>query len=82
MRLNISEKYKIRNFELTRNDLLSLDPALLLSLFQERAHHVVEVSLLHILKGSRNPQPNYRNQVKTLFEIWKERGLPTDVTDI
>ncbi len=78
----MSEKYKIRNFELTRNDLINLEPALLRSLIHERAHHVVEVSLLHILKGSRKPQPNYGNQVKILLDIWKERGLPTDVTDI
>jgi nitroreductase len=78
----MSEKYRIRNFELTKKDLINLEPALLRALIHERAHHVIEVSIYQILKGERKAPPNYGEQVKILLDIWEERGMLMDLPDI
>ena len=61
---------------------MTLEPGILRSLIHERAHHVIEVSLYHIISGERNPPTNFGSQVRILLDIWKERDLPTDVADI
>jgi hypothetical protein len=74
--------YHIKNFDLTEKDLMKLKPELLRALIHERAHHVIEVSLYHILKKERKSPPNYGEQVKILLEAWGKRGLSMDLPDI
>ena len=72
------ETYRIRNVELTKEDLLFLDKDILRALIHERAHHTVEVPIYPILEGKRKAPPNFGNELKILLEIWKERKLPMD----
>lgn len=78
----MSKTFRIRNLELTKNDLLALEPDILRSLIHERVHHTIEVLLYHILKGRRKPPANFGNQVRILLKIWKERNLSMVAPDI
>lgn len=63
-------------------DLMKMDPEALRAILHERSHHTVEVLIYRILKGKMQKPPNLGNQARTVLEIWKKRGLPTNAPDI
>jgi len=65
-----------------RTDLMEMDVAALRAILHERVHHTIEVMIYRVLNGKLKKPPNFGNQAKTLLNIWKERGLPTDTPDL
>ncbi|NIM45072.1 MAG: hypothetical protein GTN80_05515 [Nitrososphaeria archaeon] len=78
----MSEKYRIRNLEITKDELLVLEPEILRSLIHERTHHTLEVFLHPILKGERKPPARFGDEVRILLKIWEKRNLSMDAPDI
>lgn len=71
---------KIRGY--TKEDLMNMDISVLRAILHERTHHTIEVLIYRVLNGKLNKPPNFGNQTKVLLDIWKERGLPTNTSDI
>jgi nitroreductase len=78
----MSETFRIKDKDMTWDELMTLDPVVLRALIHERAHHTVEVSLYHILSGKRKAPPNLGEQAKILLDAWEQRNLPMDDSDI
>jgi nitroreductase len=66
----------------TEEDLIKMDSEALRAILHERSHHTVEVLIYRILSGKLQKPPSLGNQAKTVLDIWKKRGLPTDAPDI
>lgn len=66
----------------TKEELMKMDPAPLRAILHERTHHTIEVMIYRILKGKLKKPPDLGGQAKTLLDIWKKRGLPTDAPDL
>jgi nitroreductase len=66
----------------SEEDLMKMDPEGLRAILHERSHHTVEVFIYRILKGKLQKPPDLGNQARTVLEIWKKRGLPTNAPDI
>lgn len=71
---------KIRGY--TREDLLTMDIDSLRGLLHERTHHTIEIPLYRILNGKLKRPEGFGREAKTVLNIWKERGLPTDTPDL
>lgn len=65
-----------------KDDLLNMDVASLRGILHERTHHTIEVFLYRILNGKLKKPENFGRQARFVFEVWKERGLPTDTPDL
>lgn len=65
-----------------KDDLLDMDIASLRGILHERTHHTIEVFLYRILNGKLKKPENFGRQAKFIFDIWKERGLPTNTPDL
>lgn len=55
---------------------------MLRAILRERTHHTIEVMIYAILSGRLEKPVGLGRQAKTILEIWKNRGLPTDAPDI
>ena len=66
----------------SEEDLMNMDVGPLRSILHERTHHTIEVMLYRVLKEKIKKPDNFGNQAKTVYNIWKKRGLPTDTPDI
>jgi nitroreductase len=65
-----------------KEQLLKVEPEILRTFIHERTHHGIEVLIYRILAEKIKKPANLGNQAKLLFEVWKERGLPTDAPDL
>ena len=66
----------------SRDDLMKMDIDPLRAILHERTHHTIEVMLYRILNGKLKKPPKFGSEANTVFEVWKERGLPTESPDI
>jgi len=66
---------KRRAGNLTRADLMKMDPVGLRALFRERIHHTIEVEIYPILLG-RKPRPEeFGLQPELVLDVWRARGF-------
>jgi nitroreductase len=71
---------KIHGF--SEEDLMKMDVGPLRSILHERTHHTIEVMLYRVLNGKLKKPENFGHQAKTVYNIWKKRGLPTNTPDL
>ncbi|MDT8284382.1 MAG: nitroreductase family protein [Thermovirgaceae bacterium] len=66
-----------------KESLMDLDPVLLGALLRERVHHNIEVPLYPVLlRQQLKPIPNFGLQAQLVFDVWRERGLSEEGTDL
>ena len=66
-----------------KESLMDLDPVLLRALLRERVHHNIEVPLYPVLlRQQLKPIPNFGLQAQLVFNVWRERGLSEEGTDL
>ena len=69
--------------EYTKDDLMKLEPDVLAGVLRERVHHNIEVPLYPtLLKWKDKPIPTFGEQAQIVFDVWLERGLPEDASDM
>jgi len=62
---------------------MKMDPVALRALLHERTHHTIEVPLYPtLLKWQGKPIGGFGEQAQLVFDVWHERGLIEDATDI
>jgi nitroreductase len=71
---------KISGF--TQEQLLQIDPQLLLAIIREKAHSSVEVPLYQAIYTRKKLPVQFGRQLRNLLEIWKQRNLPDDRDDL
>ena len=69
--------------QLTRDDLMQLEPEVLAGVLRERIHHNVEVPLYPVLRSWKGkPIGSFGDQAQLVFDVWRERELPEDTPDL
>jgi nitroreductase len=69
--------------EYTKEDLMKLNPEVLAGVLRERVHHNIEVPLYPtLLRWKDKPIETFGDQAQLVFDVWQERRLPEDATDI
>jgi nitroreductase len=67
----------------TRDDLMTMDRAMLAALLRERTHHTIEVPLYPLLlKEEIGQASSFGEQAQLVFDVWHERGFPEDGADL
>lgn len=69
------------NKQFTREDYLALEPVEFRARFRERVHHTLEIQTYAAIHDGKKPGPNAAKTAKELTEIWKEKGLSTELPD-
>ncbi len=69
-------------FGFTEEDFMKSDPVVLRTVIHERTHHTIEVLIYSIMAGKMKVPADFGNTVEFLINIWKNRGLQTDLPDI
>jgi nitroreductase len=74
-------QYAFRDY--TKDDLMKLEPDVLAGVLRERVHHNIEVPLYPtLLKWKDKAIPTFGEQAQIVFDVWQERGLPQDASDM
>jgi len=73
---------ELKIYGYNKKQLMKIEPGILRTFIHERTHHGIEILIYRILAGKKKKPPDLGNQAKLLFEVWKERGLPTDAPDL
>jgi nitroreductase len=69
--------------EYTKQDLEQMEDVELGALMRERTHHMIEVPLYPtLLKDLGKPISGFGLEAQTVYDVWHERGLPDDTTDV
>lgn len=69
-------------FGFTEEDFMKSDTVVLRTVIHERTHHTIEVLIYSIMAGKMKVPADFGNTVDFLINIWKNRGLQTDLPDI
>jgi nitroreductase len=66
----------------SKENMMRMEPEVLRAIIRERVHHTIETVVYRALRGEMVIRPDFGRVPKQLFEVWKERKLPTDSPDL
>lgn len=75
------QEIKNNNQKLTDEDFLTMDESEFRARVRERSHHSLEIQMYHAAYRNEKLKASQADYVKHLLELWRKRGLGTDLPE-
>ena len=75
------QEIKNNNQKLTDEDFLAMDESEFRARVRERSHHSLEIQMYHAAYRNEKLKASQADYVKHLLELWRKRGLGTDLPE-
>lgn len=76
------QEIKNNNQKLTDEDFLAMDESEFRARVRERSHHSLEIQMYHAAYRNEKLKASQADYVKHLLELWRKRGLGTDLPGV
>ena len=75
------QEIKNNNQKLTDEDFLAMDESEFRARVREKSHHSLEIQMYHAAYRNEKLKASQADYVKHLLELWRKRGLGTDLPE-
>ena len=75
------QEIKNNNQKLTDEEFLAMDESEFRARVRERSHHSLEIQMYHAAYRNEKLKASQADYVKHLLELWRKRGLGTDLPE-